>query len=193
MRSNKSSRASITGKIKFILALLLLGAWPVAISGQAQSTAPPEQMRALNFLLGEWKGKGWLYGLKGPLSEISQSVQVKSDPRGALLRIKDSKSHRDNRLAPGLGSLMGIPKSTISYDEQAKLYRWRVDAAKGRGNPFEVKLLEPRTLQLITHTGDGMARTTIRITEDGKWHETFELLLSEGWFKFQETVLRKVK
>jgi hypothetical protein len=151
-------------------------------------------MRALDFLLGQWKGNGWQYSLKNQKHEISQSVQVKSESGGSLLRIKDAKSFKESRLlSPGLSSPMRIPQSTISYDGQAKLYRWRMEAAKGPGNPFEAKFLEPRTLQLITHTPDGMGRTTIEVTEDGQWHETFELLLSEGWFKVQETILKKVR
>ena len=193
MHSNKSRRLPIISDLKFILALLLLWVLPGVVSGQSPSTVSPEAMRKLDFLVGEWKGKGWVYSLKEKMHEISQSIQVKSESGGLLLRIKDAKNYKDSMLSTGLSSVMGIPKCTISYDEQAKLYRWRPDAAKGRGNPFEAKLLEPRTLQLITHTSDGMARTTIKVTEDGEWHETFELLLSEGWYKAQETFLKKVK
>lgn len=150
-------------------------------------------MRELEFLVGEWKGQGWVYGLKDLKIKITQTIQVKSELNGSLLRIKDAKSLKDNRLAASYGSVRPIPKSTVSYDEQAKLYQWRVEAAKGRGNPFEAKLPEPRTLQLITHTQSGMSRTTIKVTEDGQWHETYEVLLSEGWFKFHETFLKKVK
>lgn len=192
MRSNKLRQLPVVN-IKFLLALSLLWVLPVVVSGQASLTVSPEPMRKLDFLVGEWKGKGWVYSLKEKKYEISQSIQVKSDSGGSLLRIKDAKNYKDSGFSVGLVSVMGIPKCTISYDEQAKLYRWRPDAAKGRGNPFEVKFLEPRTLQLITHTSDGMGRTTIKVTEDGEWHETFELLVSEGWFKFQETFLKKVK
>jgi hypothetical protein len=147
-------------------------------------------MRELGFLAGEWKGQGWLYRVEGPGSEISQSTKVTVESDGAVLRIKEKKSYKDAGL---MGTPMRIPESTVTYDDEAKVYRWRVDAAKGRGNPFEANLVGPRTFQLIVHTPAGMGRTTIKVTEDGQWLQTVELLLAEGWFKLQETTLKKVK
>jgi hypothetical protein len=187
---NKSGLLSIRLRLNSISKLLLLLALSVAASGQAISPTLQEPMRQLDFLVGEWKGKGWFYHFKGSKSEISQSIKIKIEPDGLALRIKDTKRLKD-------GSLLfvpnRIPESTIYYDDQAKIYRWRVEAAKGRGNPFEAKLIGPRTFQLIIHTPDSMGRITIKVTEEGEWHETFELLMSNGWLKVDETFLKKVK
>jgi hypothetical protein len=178
------------GGIGCVLALSLMLALTVTGSGQTPSPSPREQVSKLDFLVGEWKGEGWRYGENGSKAAISQSTKVRVEADGSALRFKDTKKFRGDNLH---STPWYHPESTISYDEQAKLYRWRVVSAKRRGNPFEVRLPEPRTFQLVLHTRDGMVRTTIRVTEGGEWHETLEFLRSGGWFKSQETTLKRVK
>jgi hypothetical protein len=178
------------GSVALIGVLVVMLTSFFAVPGQTPPASQTGEMRKLDFLAGEWKGKGWLYSVQGQKSEISQSTKISVEADGAVLRIKDARRLKEGTLLP---MPMRLPESSISYDEEAKLYRWRVDSFRGPGNPFEAKLIESRTFQLIQHTQDGMGRNTIRVIEDGQWHETFELLLSDGWFKVQETVLKKVK
>jgi hypothetical protein len=184
----KSVLSLAAGYLCSILALLITSS--MAVSGQIISATSREQVQKLDFLVGEWKGKGWLYRLRDQKSEISQSTKVKIEPDGSALRIKDSKKFREANL---LGAPVNFPETIITYDEEAKLYRLRSTSSKGRGNLFEVKLIAPRTFQWVFQTPDGSVRNTIEVTEDGQWHETLELLLSYGWFKSQETFLKRVK
>jgi hypothetical protein len=176
--------------LKLISVLLLSLVMSVAVSGQTPSPTLRGQMRELEFLVGEWKGKGWRYSVQGLKSEISQSAKVKIESDGSALRVKDTKKYSDARL---IGIPLSIRESTVYYDDEAKLYRWRVVASRRLGSPFEAKLIEPRAFQLVQHTSDSMARTTIRVTKDGEWQETLEFLFSGGWFKVQETFLKRVK
>lgn len=178
------------GRLYSVLALSAVLALPVAAPGQTLSADAREQMAKLDFLVGEWKGQGWMYHQNGSKAEISQSMKVSREADGSALRVKETKRIK----APGFSDAPAQSReSTVSYDDEAKRYRWRVGSSNRRGNPFEVKLLGPRTFQWVLHTRDGMLRTTIRVSEEGEWHEARESLLSDGWFKSQEAVLKRVK
>jgi hypothetical protein len=162
---------------------LLLTVWLVAappLSGQTPSPAQSEEMRKLEFLLGEWKGKGWMYRADGSRIEISQNVKVERESGGPSLRVKDTKKYK----AMGLdgSSPSHAETATIYFDEGTRGYRWRRGAE--RKTPFEAKLIEAGTLQWEKHSPGSVARTTIRVKEDGEWHETLEFWLSkDGWFR----------
>lgn len=166
-------------------------------SASRQTTAPAaglEEMKKLDFLLGEWKGKGWQYSPGGKRAEISQSTEVKSESGGARLGVRTTKKFIDDRL---LGIPSHFPKNTIYYDEGVKLYRWDLKrAALNKIKPSEALLIGPKTFQWqLVIPGAVLMRTTIRVTDDAEWHETLEVWLGDdtGWFKQQETVLKKKK
>jgi len=62
-----------------------------------------------------------------------------------------------------------------------------------KGTGWEINWDGSPAFQWIVHTPESMARTTIKVDEHGEWNETLEFLLSGGWFKVRETVLKKVK
>ena len=176
-------------KLLLVLSLVVL-VQPFAVARRQTPVAQVNEMRKLDFLLGEWKGKGWRYVYRGGRSEYSQSVKVKNESGGSVLRARDARTYKDNGL---LGS---VPSSmmTIYYDEGAKLYRLSRDSVEGRKHPFELKLIEPETLQWEKQTPAGLIRTTIKITEASEWHETLEVWNSvDGWYKAEESVLKRVK
>lgn len=84
---------------------------------------------------------------------------------------------------------------SIYYDETAKHYFWRYDTPNGRKKPFPAMLVDARTLKVKLEFTGSLAVITIQVTEDGEWREHFDVWLGgkEGWFKSQETVLKKVK
>lgn len=185
----KSSLLTAAG-LYSVLALSAVLASSAATPGQTLSGGAREQMAKLDFLVGEWKGQGWMYHYDGSKSEISQSMKVSREADGSALRVKETKRVR----VAGFSDAPAQPhESTVSYDEQSKLYRWRVASSNRPGNPFEVKLLGPRSFQWVLHTRDGMLRTTINVNDNGEWHEERESLRSDGWVKLQETVLKRVK
>jgi len=188
----KYSSLSVAGGLKLCLLLLLISAAPFEASSQAPATAPHEAMRKLEFLVGEWKGKGWRYVYGGSRVEFSQNTKVRSESDGSALQIKDVRKYKDN----GLLSSLAAPSATanIYYDEGGKLYRVRRDSSEGRKNPFAAKLVESKSFQWEQPTPAGNIRTTIKIIESGEWHETVEFWMGEeGWYKAEESVLKRIK
>ena len=188
MKYTAKSCLLLKGGPGLVLAFWLASALP--LSGQTPLSSQHEEMRKLEFLVGDWKGEGWMYRADGSRVELSQSMKVERDSRGPALRVRDTKKYK----AVGLDGypLSNSETGTLYYDEGTRIYRWRREIE--RKTPFEAKLIEPRTLQWEKQSTGSIARTTIKVTEDGEWHETLEFLLGkDGWFKYQESILKRVK
>ena len=185
---------------KIISALLLIVAAGVVSVGQMPS-AQLEQMKKLDFLEGEWKGKGWMYHLDGTRSaEISQSTKVKRTNNGLSFRIKDKKKYPDLQIAGGAfpGMILNYPmqmpaESELYYDEGSQRYHWRPDTPAGHKNPFPAMLVAEKTLKVKLEFTGSLAVVTIEVTDAGEWHETLEIWMDRKgtWFKLQETFLKK--
>jgi hypothetical protein len=194
----------LVNKLSLILIWLLILVSPALILSQTPSSTSVKQIEKLDFLIGEWKGKGWIYRLDGSRSaEISQSTKVKWGKDNSTLSISDKKKYPDLRIATGAPFPMGIQsypinssgEASIYYDEATKLYYWRWDTSAGRKTPFPAQLLEPKTLQMKFEYPGGVLVRTVKVTEDGEWHERFDIWLGDkdGWFKSQEIILKKAK
>jgi hypothetical protein len=175
-----------------------------ASASQKPSAAASEPMAKLDFLLGEWKGKGWRYRLDGSHSaEVSQSTKVKRRADGSTLNIVDKKRYPDMQIVPGNpfpGMILNYPMvmsgpASLYYDEGTKLYYWRIETSQGRKQPFPATLVDAKTLKVKLEFPGSLALITISVTEDGTWRETLDVWLGEkdGWFRSQETVIKKVK
>jgi len=160
----------------------------VAFSSGAQVA----EMRKLDFLVGEWKGEGWELRLDGSrANSFSQktTVQVKDD---SSLRIQDNRGYRPMNGTLGASTL----DATIFFDKTLNLYQWR---GKGFKTTLEAKLLGDRTLQygvpfsVPVEPVNGDRKTTIEVNENGEWHETLEVWWRDRWYKFEESILKRVK
>lgn len=200
----KITRVPVAGRLCFTLVWMLILVSPAAVSSQTPSAPSQEQIKKLDFLIGEWKGKGWMYRLDGSRgAEISQSTKVKWGKDNSTLSITDKKRYPDMRLSPGnpvSSAVLTYPMSSSSdasvyYDEGTKLYYWRRETSQGRKTPFQARLIKPGALQVKFEFPGSVLLRTIEVTQEGEWHERFEIWLGEkdGWFKSQEIILKKVK
>jgi hypothetical protein len=164
----------------------------LAVSSQTPSANQAEEIRKLDFLLGEWKGTGWEVNWDGSRgNEFSQKTKVEAKAGGSALRIKESRNYKTTGM-----SRSSTLDATISYDEGAKIYRWRGEGSK---IALEAKLIDVKTFQLgVPFTvnvvlPNGARRTTIKITESGEWNETLDVWKIDRWYRVEESTLRKVK
>jgi hypothetical protein len=183
-----------------ILLLAMMLGFSVAVSGRMTSADQSEEMRKLDFLLGEWKGQGWEFRPDGSRSnEFSQKTKVQYKGDGSALRIKEARNYKTLISAGQPVYHSSTLDATIYYDEGANLYRWRGENSDGRKHPLEAKLIDTRTLQYgmpLTVTlspYDGARLITIEVTKSGEWHETLEIWMTDKWLKAEESTLRRVK
>lgn len=171
-----------------ILWLLVL-----AISLSAQHPTPPsrEAMKKLDFLLGEWKGDGWIAFGSGERRTFTQSETIQAKLGGVLLQIEGLGKSKD----PGKeGTIIHNAFAIVSYDDTAKQIRWHAYTADGRYIDTELKQLQERTVQWSIPTPGQTIRFTMNLTEKDQWLETGEFS-PDGtkWMKFFEMKLQRVK
>jgi hypothetical protein len=161
-------------------------------SGAAWAEAPASgqhaEMKKLEWLVGQWKGTGWM--LMGPRGRreftITETVQEKLG--GLVLVIEGhGKSQAD-------GSTVHNALAFASYDEGAKTFRWRAFTAEGRQTDAEAKV-GANTLEWgLEIPQRGRMRYTIKLTEKGEWFEVGEMTQDgQTWQKIFEMTLQREK
>lgn len=175
-----------------VFSVLLLLVLPVTVLAQSGTSVQRQELEKLDFLIGEWKGRGWFMRADGKNFELTHRAKVKRKPDDLALRIEGEVKFKESAapFEPNQFSLFPT-NATVFYDEQVKQYRWRRESARGSKSSDDAALIEPKTLQLVR----AIARTrhTIRIAENGEWHETFEVWVDGNWRKFLETTLQRIK
>lgn len=173
----------------FALLLLVLTTSTLA---QHSSSAQLEEMKKLDFLIGEWRGEGWTEFIPGQrrTSPITENVQPKLG--GMVLLIeglgKTKIAGKEDEVV--VHHALGI----VSYDATAKRYRINSYLADGRSTEAEAEFVE-EGFQWRFQTPQGASiRYTVKLTEQGEWFEKGELSQDgKSWRQFHEMTLQKVK
>jgi hypothetical protein len=160
-------------------------------------TASNEPMKAFDFLIGEWMGKGWLFQVnaqKASRTELSKTRTVKNEKDGSV-RLKESAHTKDNDWSSTV---------KVSYDPSARIYRGVLERQSatlfGQQELFspqrrlKVELVKPNILRLDKGSSSAFFRTTIEVTEGGEWHETLQFWnATDGWMTLEELALKRMK
>ena len=181
----------------FVGVFLLLSA--VRVHGQQTQPAQPARgpmkpeaqltaMKGLDYMVGEWKGTGWMdMGPNRVHFRGSEVVQRKLD--GVTLLVEGAF------FAKPEGSETEIPVHTtlgvISFDPAAQKYRFTTWLATGTSGEREL-LMMPNGWQWETETPRGRMRYTMTRSEKGEWFEIGERSTDgTNWKKFFEMTLSK--
>ena len=187
--------------------VILIALFVLQTHAPAQSRVLVDELKQLEFLVGEWKGEGWKLrsdGLRENSFQQKTKVQVKDN---SLLRVKDARTYKpvissgkDSIFTPGSPVFQSSTlDASIYYDSELKTFRWRGENEYGRKKPLEARLVRDKALQYgvpFNHTfepSNGNRRTTIEITAAGEWHETLEVWYAGRWYTVEESALKKVK
>src|SRR5262245_46724689 len=157
-----------------------------AADEQTSKDAQRGEMKKLDWLVGSWKGTGWI--LMGPQGrkEFTQTETIQSKLDGLVLVIEGRGKSKDD------GSTVHTALAFVSYDDRAKTFRWRGFTAEGRQTDTEAKV-GTNTLEWgLQIPQRGRMRYTIKLNEKGEWFEVGEMM-QEGqiWQKFFEMTLQR--
>lgn len=174
--------------MKKVFVSLLLLIMPVTLTAQTSSASQASEMRKLTFLVGKWKGEGWVMSGAGERRTFTTMETVESKLDGLLVVFeglgKDEK-----------GATVHNAFAVASYDEKARLFRWRAYRVGGEWLDAEPTVSEN---SLVWGFGDsrsgGDIRFTIKLNERGQWFEIGEYSRDgKAWQKFFEMTLNRVK
>ena len=171
------------------LALLLLAA-PAAAQAPADATADAAaQMQRLSFLHGTWRGEG--VTTMGPGREERASVLETAQPKldGSVLMVeglgwKGTQGAADYHV---VHNALGV----VSYD--ARRGGWAMRAYRGGGwVDAEVTVGDGELVWAFDQPGAGRIRYTIRLDEQGRWHEVGDMSPDgQRWHRFFEMRLTR--
>jgi hypothetical protein len=166
-----------------LAAALLTLTVPVVLAAQAPVTAPAD-MAKLNFLIGEWRGEGWMVGQAGRQT-FTQGERV--------LRLSDGHVI----VVEGLGkNAAGVTIhqafAVISYDAATAKFAMRTfRAADGTWRDNALAVSE-RGFVWGFPTPQGQVRFTMNLTDAGQWHEIGEFSMDGAtWRQFLDFTLTK--
>ena len=158
-----------------------------AADEQTPKNAQLGEMKKLDWLVGSWKGKGWIQmGPQGP-QEFTQTETIESKLDGLVLVIEGLGKAKED------GSTVHTALAFASYDPRANKFRWHAFTPEGQidteakvgTNTLEWSLQIPQR---------GQMRYTITRNEKGEWFEIGEMSQEDKtWRKIFEMTLQKQK
>jgi hypothetical protein len=171
------------------ITLILLFCMP-ALCVLGQGGGAPEtqraQMKKLDWLVGRWKGAGWIQ--MGPQARkefsLTEVVQVKLD--GLVLMIEGlGKSSAD-------GAVAHSALAFVCYDDGARQYRWRAFTAEGRQTDAEARV-DIDNLEWGYEISPGRRmRYTLNRNKKDEWFEVGEMTTDgQTWRKVFEMTLQR--
>src|SRR5262245_48026964 len=97
---------------------MLLCIVPTFAFAQSPTTTQKEEMKKMNFLVGNWKGEGWLVTPDGKRHTFRQTERIQSKLGGLAISIDgEGKNTEDDQI---FFQALAI----INYDEKNKRYRF---------------------------------------------------------------------
>ena len=146
------------------------------------------EMKKLDWLVGSWQGSGWMQMGPQGRREFTINETVQSKLGGLVLLIEGlGKSKAD-------GSVVHTALAFVSYDEQAKTFRWRAFTAEGRQTDAEAKAGANVLEWGMQLSPRGQIRYTIKLNQRGEWFEVGEMSQDgQTWQKFLEMTLHRQK
>jgi len=150
--------------MKKIMLLRLLCLLPFALFAQPSVPLQREAMKKLDYMIGAWKGAGWMER-DGQRHTFAGSETVQSKLGGLALLVEGKFK----------GTVAGVEQevtvhetlAVMSYDEQAKIYRFRTYLANGNAGDHELKLLEGGWQWGLEFPG-GKIRYTLQLRATGE-------------------------
>ena len=176
-------------KLAFLLTVLTLVAiFSVFAADQPKSKdVQRREMAKLDWIVGRWKGSGWIQMGPQGRREFTQTETIESKLDGLVLVIEGLGKAKEN------GSTVHTALAFASYDPRANKFRWHAFTPEGQieteakvgANTLEWGFEIPQR---------GRMRYTITKNEKGEWFEIGEMSQdNQTWRKFFEMTLRKEK
>lgn len=168
-----------------LLALLL----PLLMTAPASPETPAAPMQALEPLIGEWDGSGWI--VLGPQGKatFNQHESVRRAAGGGVVVI-DGLGKATSAAEGAEPKIVHQAFAVISYDTKAKAYRWRAYRANGDEIDTTAEIADGKIVWGFDDPRGGKIRFTINVA-NGEWHEVGDFVTAGKPMRFFEMTLRR--
>jgi hypothetical protein len=166
----------------------LLLAFALPLLAQAPPATQREHMKKLDFMIGRWKGEGWI-DRDGQRRTFAGTETVQGKLGGIALLVeglfKGKVAGQDEEVT------VHETLAVISYDEKANTYRFRTYLASGQSGDHELQLDENGWRWGMKYP-QAELRYTFKLTGKGEWFEIGEFSPDgQSWRQFFEMTLRR--
>ena len=178
--------------MKKLRVVMLLSLLCTPLMAQAPNAAAVEQMKKLSFLIGQWKGEGWVQYGPGPRVTVTTTESVQSRLGGEVLLVEGlGRNKMDNSNAELTGH---DAIALMFYDVETGTFRFQAHRARGLSVDTEIKVTPGGFEWGFQDERAGTLRFTMKLTDKGEWFEIGEMSRDgKTWSKFVETKLERVK
>jgi len=148
-----------------------------------------EAMEAVQFLVGEWKGSGWIDMGQGR-SEFVASEVVESRLNRLALLVEGRHIVEPNGSPNPI--VVHHALAMLTYDPAAGMYRFNSQVARGGTGMYEGSVEDGAFIWRM-EAGGGQVRYRIRLDEEGRWDEVGEYSADgANWSPFFGMTLEKI-
>jgi hypothetical protein len=174
------------------LAAVVISFSPSLSPAQHPAAAQREAMKKLDFLVGEWKGEGWMEFAPGQRRAFKGTEVAQSKLGGLLLTIEGL--HRGQAGGKAEEVTVHNAFAVVSYDDKAKRYHFQAYTARGGHEVAEAEVTGGQLVWGMKVPQFGEVRYTIKRDDKGRWFEVGEVSqIGKEWRKFFEMTLGPVK
>jgi len=166
----------------YLFAACMMGFLNLA-HGQSYDLNPEaqEKIETLSFLVGSWKGSGWMITPDQQRHTFEQSEKVEMRLSGTHLMIEGKGISN--------GKVIHNALAIISPKEEGGQFSFTSFLQSGSNGTFKAELKE----RVLYWYPTEQVRYVIQINEFGQWHEIGEYNMGTDWFQFFEMTLEKVE
>ena len=170
------------------LALLVVA---TAANAQGKKIPPPEELKKLDFMLGEWKGEAEVMGREGK-QIVLQTETVRTELDGGIIVVRGRGfARKEDGTA---GDLVHDAFGVISWDREKKQYRFDPWVSGGMRAETTFQAVDRGFDWTMKTPQGGTVRYTMRVKDNGQWNEVGEFSMDGAkWMKFIDMTLTKVK
>lgn len=180
----------MSARIHWVSIFFLLAATASSSAQQPVPAAQRDAMKKLDFLLGEWKGDGWMEFVPGQKRNFKGTEIVQSKLDGLLLVVEGL--HR-GQVGDKEDVVVHNAFGLVSYDDNAKRYRFQAFTSRGNCEDTEAKVSEGQLAWAMKVPRFGEMRYVIKLDDKGRWFEIGEVSQDgKEWRKFFEMTLARV-
>jgi hypothetical protein len=149
-------------------------------------------MKKLDFLVGEWKGEGWMEFSPGERRTFHGTEVVERKLDGLLVTFYGQ--HRGQIGGKGAEVIVHGAFAVVSYDDRAGRYRFQAYTARGNYEDAEARVSDGQLVWGMKIPQFGEMRYTIKLDDKGRWFEVGEVSQdAKAWRKFFEMTLERGK
>jgi hypothetical protein len=176
----------------YFFAAVVITLYPALGATQPPTAAQRDAMKKLDFLVGEWKGEGWMEFAPGQRRSFKGTEVGQSKLDGLLLTIEGL--HRGQLGGKGEEVTVHNAFAVVSYDDNAKRYRFQAHTARGNHEDAEARVTDGQLVWGMKVPQFGEVRYTIRLDDKGRWFEVGEVSQDgKEWRKYFEMTLERAK